>query len=148
MFHKNTSKLIKIWLLHYIVYYWSFVLTINLLSIIIKKRSIDFDFFLIIFISPITAIFGLYDGMVILIPLVINYFFMLKYDLKKSFYLTIAISYLGYLFYMSFIANFNYTFIHKEVTVEIKNYFIVLPCLIISILANWLVFKKTYLKSK
>jgi hypothetical protein len=148
MFHKNTTTLIKIWLLHYIVYYWSFVLTINLLATIIKKRSIDFDFFLIVLISPITALFGLYDGMVILIPLAINYFFMLKYDLKKSFYLTISLCYLGYLFYMSLIANFNYTFNYKEVTVAVKNYFIVIPCLILSILTNWLVFKKTYIKSK
>ncbi len=139
---------IKIWVLHYLIYYWSFSLIFSLLSIWYNDSNFKVEHFFYILLSPIFAIFGLLDGLVIIIPITVFYFFNMKYNYWHSYLMTISLCYIVINFYMLFFVDGSYYVRsnHKETNFEFNNFLIAIPCALISILVNWIVFRKLYHK--
>lgn len=101
MLYKNSGFvfLVKLWILHYLVYYWIFGLMFFSMRYSHDGWEINHDFFKKIALSPLFGLLGLYDGMVILIPVLIYLIFRIKFKYFKSYYLTLILYYTGYYIY-------------------------------------------------
>lgn len=144
---KYSVLLLKIWLLHYLIYYLSFGLVFHTIDYSFKKWNFNFEYLEKIVLSPLAGSMGLYDGLIIFIPIIISYLMKIKFDLFKSYYYTILlcmiILYLiGAFAYDRTTINFRRNI--DDESLNINFIFIVIPCLLISILINWFVYKKTY----
>lgn len=145
---KNTVLLLKIWLLHYLIYYSIFGLIFHTIDYTFKKWEFNLEYLQKIIISPIAGSIGLYDGLIIIIPIIISLFMTLKFNPFKSYYYTVLVCQFGLYFSSIFFSDrtstINFTRNFDDETLKINYIFIITPCIIISILINWLVFKKTY----
>ena len=93
---------------------------------------------------------GFYDGLIIFIPIIISHFMKIKFGVFKSYYYTVLLCQFG-LYFASILfsertSTINFTRNFDDETLKINYIFIITPCIVISILINWLVFKKTYNK--
>ncbi len=146
---KNNYFIIKIWILHYLVYYWAFSLFFSLLSIWYKDYNFKFDDYIFyILFAPVVALFGFVDGLVIFIPVIIFYLFKIKYSYFQSYLVTIILCYTIINIYLLFFVDGNYYVRsnQKEKNFEFNNFLIVLPCVLISIIIHWFTFRKSYQK--
>lgn len=146
---KNYTN-IKIWLLHYLIYYWNFSLIFSLLSIWYNESNFKAENFFYILLAPIFASFGFFDGLVIVIPIIVFYFLKMKYNYWHSYLITVSLCYTIINLYLLFFVDGSYYVRsnHKENNFEFNNFLIMIPCLIVSIIVNWLVFRKSYQKFK
>jgi len=72
----------------------------------------------------------------------------IKFDVFKSYYYTVLLCQFG-LYFASILfsdrtSTINFTRNIDEERLNINYIFVITPCIIISILINWLVFRKTY----
>lgn len=144
---KYSVLLIKIWLLHYLIYYLSFGLMFHTIDYSFKKWNFNFEYLEKILISPLAGSMGLYDGLIIFIPIIISHFMKIKFDIFKSFYYTLLLCMLSLYLIGAFVYNrttINFRRNIDDESLKINFIFVVIPCIIISILINWIVFKKTY----
>lgn len=151
MSDKNTFKysvlLIKIWLLHYLIYYWSFGLIFHTVDYLFKKWNFNFEYFQKIVLSPIVGMLGFYDGLIIFIPLIISHFMKIKFDVFKSFYYTLILCMSSLYLIGTFIYDGTTIIFTRNIDDDKLNInFIIVcaPCIIISIFFNWVIFKKKY----
>jgi hypothetical protein len=145
---KYSVVLIKIWLLHYLIYYLLFGLLFHTIDYLFRKWYFGFEYLQKIILSPIIGMIGFYDGLIIFIPIIISHFMKIKFSVFKSYYYTVLLCQFG-LYFISVLfsdrpSTINFTRNVDDETLKINYIFIITPCIIISILINWLVFKKTY----
>jgi hypothetical protein len=150
MLNKNPFKysvvLIKIWLLHYLIYYWLFGLIFHTIDYLFKGWDFSLEYLGKIFLSPIAGSMGLYVGLIIFIPIIISHFMKIKFGVFKSYYYTVLLCLFG-LFLISILFYDNSTTINFRRNIDgerlnVNYIFVYPPCIIISIFVNWLVFKK------
>lgn len=144
---------IAIWLIHIIVYYFIY-LTIREF---VQNYYLGWDYFskqslLIIFFSPflglfsVSSYFELIVGLAIL-PLPLMYYFykrVFKYNLFKSFVVSILVVYILDYIYLVIIGYHKYDIPFSMGEDKINTLFFMIPALSMSISVNYLIFKKTY----
>lgn len=152
-FLKKLSISIKIWLFHVVIYYTTTNFFLQYLTYLYQNWTIlKIEFLLKILAGPIAGIIGFFDNfpLFVLIPITIYNILLLKFKLKHhtSYYLSIIASYLIPYIYNFIFFNTKISFYKRpnEYYVKIDLIFILLPSLIISILLNWLIFRKIYKK--
>lgn len=91
-FLKNLKLTLIIWLVHYFIYYCLFGFVYNFIDYWHRTYNIDFSFIERVLISPLAGIIGMYDGLVIIIPILV--FSLLR--LKMTFFIKHIISQLFY----------------------------------------------------
>lgn len=156
MTHSKTNKIwifILIWLVHIIVYYFIFGNIDNL----INNYYSDWDFFFEESISrslssPITGLFGWYDGLPFFVMIPIGVMLILVLTMmRKNWFIAYTIScvscYLGMYLYTILIdksTNLYQSGINGLEDLTLQHIFLIIPSLIISILINKLIFKNKY----
>lgn len=147
----NKFTILKLFIIHIIVYYVFFTVISGFIWAIAKEASFfDKEEITKIIISPILGITGMYDGYIffivphILLVIIINRFF-LKNNLLKSFFISSLFIYLFIYLNLKFdlfnISLFNASFFEKYSNSNIL--FIMIPSLIISFFFNWIFYRKT-----
>jgi len=141
----NKSLFWKIWILHYFVYYWTFLSIFSIGSMICNKGYFTGEISAILF-SPIIAMTGIFDCMIIILPLIVCRMFKIKFDIFKSFVFTLLSNYSILIFYFIFTGSKYFISYRVECYNEYAPALIIIPCLILSIGVNYIVFRKTYKK--
>ena len=149
----NNFLNVKIWILHIIIYYTIINFLYQFLTYFFLQWTIvELDFLGKILAGPIGGIIGLFDNfpLFILIPVTI-YVILLKLKLNcfSSYFLSLMTYLLPYIYNFSTGGNTKISFFRgtwEKGYYKLDYIFILLPSLIVSILVNWLVFRKTYKK--
>lgn len=140
MLFRNLITALKIWLVHYLFYYWTFGIIFYSISYYHKEWEINKLFFKSILISPLLGIIGLYDGIIIIVPIIIYVVCRLKLSLFKSYLLTLICCYFSYFIYL-LLSNYRgvyfFTRNKDDIILEINALFLIIPSLLISIVINY-----------
>lgn len=136
------SNLLKIWILHMIIYYpiCSF-LEENLKRDSLKfEETISPDSWYISLTSPLYGFFGLWDGFPLFIFIAFTISFLLKFVLKEKYFVnyvtSLITSYLIVYLIVIFVNNYN------------RNpYYFIIPSLIITFIIQILIFRKDIFKN-
>lgn len=151
--HQNAlTLLIKIWFLHYLVYYLLFGLMFHTIDYYFKNWQFDLEYLGKIFISPFAGTIGLYDGLIIIIPIIISFLFKLRFNIFKSYCYTVLLCQFG-LYFITVIfsdrpSTINFTRNMDDDVLKINFLLLTVPCVFISIYLNWLVFRKKIIDLK
>lgn len=136
------NLILRIWLLHYIIYYILFAGTVSLISVLYLSKPFGWDSVFAILLSPMAAIFGLYDGLIIAIPVALHYFLKIKLGHRRGYLITGLICYSIIHLYLILVEGFTYNFTNSEEKLRVNNFLIVVPCLFITAFLVLFIFKK------
>ena len=130
---KNNRHNILIWIIHYFIYYIYLSIVLNSISVFYLKRPLIYESGLHILVSPILGALGIYDGLVIIIPIVFQYLLTKKLSMFKSYSIISLTCYLSICIYL-FFKCFNYEFKGKPEGSELHIYpiLMILPGVLIS----------------
>lgn len=136
---------LAIWIVHYLSYYWVFGIIFYSISYWHKEWKINWDFFKSILISPLLGIFGLYDGLIAIIPFLVYLICRIKFSLFKSYLVTLFICYVIYFIYLlgtSHRGAYIFTRNSDDNVFEVNALFLICPALLVSILIHYFILKK------
>lgn len=148
IYQNGLTLLIKIWLLHYVFYYVLFGLMFHTIDYYFKNWQFDLEYLGKIFISPVAGTIGLYDGLIIIIPIIVSFLFKLRFNIFQSYYYTILLCQFG-LYFITVIfsdrpSTINFTRNMDDNVLKINFLFLLIPCVCLSIYFNWIVFRKKF----
>lgn len=151
MSHNNNSNhnYIVIWILHYIIYYMYFSIILNCISRFYLGRTFTVESITSVLLSPLGGAIGLFDGLVIIIPVVLHYLLTKIYPFYKAYLITSIICYSTiclYFFSKSFIYEFQGNLYENKL--HIYPAFIIFPGVVISSYFIWLYTRKRLRKSE
>lgn len=137
----KSNLFVAIWIVHLFVYYTTY-------SIILRIIKNDFNEFYFVFIGFVGSFIGIFERIPFfpIIPLAIMGI-LVKKSVKLKWFFAYSLS-----VFFTYIINYCWLFFNRknDMTIDYPNstdliYFI-LPSLIVSILCNWLIFRKKYKK--
>jgi len=140
---------LRLWLLHYLIYYTLFASSMSLIASFFLDRSFNLRSVLVILVSPLAAVFGLYDGLIIIFPILLYLLFKKWVNQKRAYLLSTFTCYTLLHLYLVVVEDFTYSFVargHND-KVNINNFIIVGPCLAITILIILFTYKKHFKKT-
>ena len=138
-FLKNLKLTFIIWLVHYFIYYCLFGFVYNFIDYWHRTYNIDFSFIERVLISPLAGIIGMYDGLVIIIPILVFSLLRLKMTFFKAYYISIILCHIAIYLGSFFFANKTHFTFERNLDDEIlKINFLILqiPCLLLTIVLN------------
>lgn len=143
----------KIWMVHIIVYYYTWGAFYHTINYQKNKFSYDQDYYEKILFGPLVGIIGFYDGFMFffIIPVILMAFFIKMRFTTKWFFLYIISLLLSYtILWIGKILYYLYPYNLQHVLYELKNMefdeWIIntIPSLIVVFILNWLLFKRLY----
>jgi hypothetical protein len=83
----------KIWILHYLIYYVIFNILLNASGIIFRRLPFTLEISGSIILSPLMGMLGIFDGLIIFIPIIISILLSQRLPIFRSYFYTCILCY-------------------------------------------------------
>lgn len=154
---KNRFTLyLKIWILHIVAYYLIFGFILESLEQWYREWPVDWEFAAKILLSPLSGVFGWFDGFPLYVILPVIIFLVIEtFEKLNTFYsyiIAVFLSYIPVKYLIYFNRGFPFNIIlrsnQKEQSLEVNLLYAILPALLISSISVYWLLKKNATSEK